>query len=69
VSQRKLVNSARAAKRLAGAQGKFREKIFQDKYVAIFSSTFISIFHTTFGYFAQKNKYLALCAKIFDPKK
>jgi hypothetical protein len=35
----------------------------------IFFSDFTSIFHTKFRYFAQKNKYLALCAEIFHPKK
>jgi hypothetical protein len=67
----------RAAERLARGKfffrapisKKFSETFFRTSTLQLFASAFTSIFHNKFGYFAQKNKYLALCAKIFDPKK
>jgi hypothetical protein len=44
------------------------KKIYE--YVVIaFQRLLTSIFHAKFRYFAQKNKYLALCAEMFHPKK
>jgi hypothetical protein len=45
------------------------KKIFRTSTLQLLSKDFILIFHTKFRYLAQKNRYLVLCAEIFNTKK
>jgi hypothetical protein len=79
------VVESRAAERLAGARGPYitffsgkksppvdnflGKKFFRTSTLQLLSRDFILFFHAIFRYLAPKNRYLVLCAEIFNTQK